>query len=93
MSLKTLAARNKIEDHEVKTAWVTTEDMVADIGTKSLPPLRFKKLRDVMNGYALVKVAYPNKKLPGMVFEGGKVSLKDFKLMVMGFTYSPTSSE
>ena len=92
MSLRTLAARNKIEDHEVQTAWTKTEDMVADIGTKSLPPSRFKKLRDVMNGYALVKVAYPNKTLPEMVYDGGKVSLKDFKIMVMGFTYCPTTN-
>jgi hypothetical protein len=28
------------------------------------------KLRDVMNGYALVKAAYPNKTLPNLVYEG-----------------------
>ena len=44
--------------------------MVADMGTKSLPESQFTLYRDVMNGYALVKAAYPGKKLPTMVHSG-----------------------
>ena len=90
MSLKTLSARNRIEDHEVKTEWIPTEDMVADIGTKSIPHPRFAKLRDVMNGYALVKAAYPNKEVPAMVNDGKCATLAETQSLLLSMTTSPT---
>ena len=87
MSLKTLSARNRIEDHEVRTEWIPTSEMIADIGTKSLPPSQFAKLRDLLNGYSLVAAAYPNKKMPEMVNSGSKESLQEVQSMLMTFTY------
>ena len=43
--------------------------MVADMGTKALPVGQFTLYRDVMNGYALVKAAYPDKEMSKLVFE------------------------
>ncbi len=43
---KILAARNKIEDHEAKPKYISTERMVADIGTKALSDDQFIYLRD-----------------------------------------------
>ena len=40
--------------------------MVADMGTKALPVGQFTLYRDVMNGYALVKAAYPEKELSSL---------------------------
>jgi hypothetical protein len=73
MDLRTLAIRNRIEDHEVQTKHKRTDKMVADMGTKALPETPFVKLRDVMNGYALVKAAYPKKILSPLVY-GGEIS-------------------
>jgi hypothetical protein len=42
--------------------------MIADIGTKALPEATFVRLRDMMNGYALVKAKYPELQLPCYVF-------------------------
>ena len=50
-----------VEDHIVQTKKRSTDRMVADMGTKSLPEGQFTLYRDVMNGYALVKAAYPEK--------------------------------
>jgi hypothetical protein len=37
MDLKTLSARNRIEDHKVATEFLETGEMVADMGSKALP--------------------------------------------------------
>ncbi len=67
MERRILTARNKVEDHQIKPVYVTTEEMIADIGTKALPDKQFAYLRDKMNGYALVKLNHPNYKLPPYV--------------------------
>ena len=67
MERQILTARNKVEDHQIKPVYVTTEEMIADIGTKALPDKQFAYLRDKMNGYALVKLNHPNYKLPPYV--------------------------
>ena len=41
--------------------------MVADIGTKALPDRQFMYLRDVMNGYAVIKHHHPAYPLPAYV--------------------------
>ena len=71
MNLKVLSSRNQIEDHEASTVDTRTDVMVADMGTKALPENPFVRLRDIMNGYSLVKAAYPNKRLSEYVYDGG----------------------
>ena len=39
--------------------WMSTVDMVADLNTKALGRKQFEYMRDVMTGYALVKMRYP----------------------------------
>lgn len=68
-----LCVRNRIEDHQIETKYVATDLMVADIGTKALPPKVFVRHRDVANGYALVKSAHPDYPLPDCVFSMGEV--------------------
>ena len=75
MDLQTLRVRNMVEDHIVETKQRPTDRMVADMGTKSLPEGQFTLYRDVMNGYALVKAAYPNKRLSPLVFGGDASSV------------------
>jgi hypothetical protein len=91
MDLRTLSTRNRIEDHEVQTRYKRTDKMVADMGTKALPENPFVKLRDVMNGYALVKAAHPNKTLPDLVYKGNVSdmmgTLQEMKTSVMLFPF------
>ena len=70
MDLKTLSTRNHIEDHEVETAYINTTLQVADMGTKALMENPFVKFRDTMNGYALVKAAYPDKIMSPLIYSG-----------------------
>ena len=67
MERRILTARNKVEDHQIKPVYVTTNEMVADIGTKALPDKQFAYLRDKLNGYALVKTNHPAYVLPSYV--------------------------
>ena len=76
MDLKTLSTRNRIEDHDIETEYISTLDMVADMGTKALPVEPFVRFRDTMNGYALVRAAFPDKDMSPFVYkvkEGGSV--------------------
>jgi hypothetical protein len=70
MDLRTLSTRNRIEDHELQTKYRRTDKMVADMGTKALPVTPFVMFRDVMNGYAIVRAAYPDKKMSELVYNG-----------------------
>jgi hypothetical protein len=74
MDLKVLASRNRIEDHEVVTEDTRTDELIADMGTKALPATPFIQYRDIMNGYSLVKAAYPNKNMSEYVYDGGSSS-------------------
>jgi len=65
------------------------------MGTKALPENPFTLFRDVMNGYALVKAAYPNKVLSPLIYDGdvteitvGLVGMQE-KVKAMGGFYSP----
>ena len=71
MDLKVLSSRNRIEDHEVVTEDTRTDELIADMGTKALPENPFVRYRDMMNGYSLVKAAYPDKQMSEYVYEGG----------------------
>ena len=44
--------------------------MIADMGTKALPEKQFTLFRDIMNGYAIVKAAYPNKTMSPLIYSG-----------------------
>ena len=84
MSLKVLSSRNHIEDHEVTTKDTRTDLMVADMGTKALGANPFIRYRDIMNGYSLVKAAYPDKQLSEHVYDGGsEKGLKAMQVQVM----------
>ena len=43
--------------------------MIADMGTKALPENPFVLFRDVMNGYALVKAAFPDKQMSPLIYD------------------------
>ena len=60
IDLKALSVRNRIEDHQIKAQYCLTALMRADIGTKALPEYPFCVHRDVINGYASARAAYPN---------------------------------
>jgi hypothetical protein len=62
-----LAARNKVEDHNVMPKKIPTGSMLADMRTKALPDGEFVFLRDEANDYALVKRNHPGYKLPSYV--------------------------
>jgi hypothetical protein len=49
--LRVLTYRNKVEDMKVVPIYLGTKDMIADIGTKSLDPKTFIRLRDLLLGY------------------------------------------
>jgi hypothetical protein len=91
MGLEILTSRNRIEDQHVKTEWKSTKDLLADLGTKALPLNPFARLRDSMNGYLLVSMAYPNKTLSKHVYNGddmgGRSSLNDVQAMTMKMSY------
>tara|TARA_B100000497_G_scaffold110282_1_gene129574 strand:- start:514 stop:1059 length:546 start_codon:yes stop_codon:yes gene_type:complete len=91
MDLEILTSRNRIEDQHVKTEWKSTKDLLADLGTKALPLNPFARLRDSMNGYLLVSMAYPNKTLSKHVYNGddmgGRSSLNDIQAMIMKMSY------
>jgi hypothetical protein len=84
MDLKVLSSRNHIEDHAVSTKDTRTDLMVADMGTKALPFNPFVRYRDLMNGYSLVKAAYPEKKISKYVHDGGsEKGLKAMQVQVL----------
>ncbi len=69
MDLEVLAIRNRIEDHEVGVEYCMSDNTSADLGTKALGLPNFPRFRDTINGYALVKAAYPDLNLPDYVYE------------------------
>ena len=69
MDLEVLAIRNRVEDHEVATEYANTINQLADMGTKALSVPTFPRMRDTMNGYALVKAHYPDLDLPDYIYE------------------------
>ena len=47
---------DRIVDQEVQLKHCSTEEMVADIGTKALSKSKFAYFRDLVNGYAVAKL-------------------------------------
>ena len=60
MDVRVFKVRERIEDQEVYLEYVSTCEMIADLGTKALGARQFTYLRDLMNGYALVRAQYPD---------------------------------
>ena len=48
-----------VDDQEIHLKWMSTVNMISDIGTKALPAKQFQFLRDVLNGYGLAYDKYP----------------------------------
>ncbi len=69
MDLEVLAIQNRIEDHDVSVEYVITDNMAGDMDTKALGLPKFPRFRDTVNGYALVKAAYPDLNLPDYIYE------------------------
>ena len=64
LDIRVFGIRNRLEDQHLELKYVSTVAMVADLGTKNLGPVRFKMLRDIMNGYALVRASGRKVQLP-----------------------------
>ena len=47
------------DDQELQVKWLATADMVADLNSKSLGRKVFEYLRDILTGYALVRMRFP----------------------------------
>ena len=69
IDLETLSAQNMVEDQLVNPAYKCMDHMVAVFGTKALPDRHFKLMRDMMNGYGLVKHHFPHVELAEMVVD------------------------
>jgi hypothetical protein len=67
LDIQVYSLRNRIEDQEVRLKYIETVKQVADIGTKALGVRQFEFLRDLMNGYALVRASNRQVVLPAMV--------------------------
>jgi len=97
MDLDILTARNRVEDQLVQAVRMGTKLMVADIGTKALPEEPFVRLRDVMNGYSLVKAAYPGKEMSPFVYNSSDKDVTpcvaDVQAMIMRFTFSSAGTD
>ena len=57
LSVRVYGLRNRIEDQEVMLKYCNSLAMAADLGTKLFSIRRFKFLRDLVNGYALVRAS------------------------------------
>ena len=74
MDIRVMSARNKVEDGKVFPIYTNTLKMLADMGTKALDEKQFVFLRDLANGYALVRLSRENVMLPAMVISFQELS-------------------
>ena len=47
------------DEQSLRVEWLETTKLISDINTKILPKTQFERLRNVMNGYALVMEKHP----------------------------------
>ena len=64
LDLKVWKLRERQDVQEIDLVWCSTVLQESDINTKSLPLSQFKFLRELLNGYALVMLNYPELKMP-----------------------------
>ena len=74
LDIRVFGIRNRLEDQHLELKYISTVEMVADLGTKNLGPVRFKFLRDIMNGYALVRASGRKVSLPA-----GAITLREMQ--------------
>ena len=67
LELRTWKLRERIDDQEIILHFCGTVNMLADIGTKALGVKPFEYLRDLMNGYAIVRLKHRGVSLPVLV--------------------------
>ena len=75
MDIRVMSARNKVEDRKVLPVYVSTLGMLADIGTKALDEKQFVFLRDLANGYALVRARGDVVDLPSLVISAMELGI------------------
>ena len=75
MDIRVMSGRNKVEDRKVFPTYVSTLRMLADLGTKALDEKQFVFLRDLSNGYALVRASGAEIELPVMVISAVTLGL------------------
>ena len=73
MDIRVMSGRNKVEDKKVLPVYTSTLKMVADLGTKALDEKQFVFLRDLANGYALVRASGANVELPALVIAAAEI--------------------
>jgi len=73
MDIRVMSARNKVEDKKVIPIYVSTLEMLADIGTKALDEKQFVFLRDLANGYALVQARGDVADLPSLIISAAEL--------------------
>ena len=60
MDIRTSRVKEMIHDEQsLRVEWLETTKLISDINTKILPRNQFERLRNVMNGYALVMEKHP----------------------------------
>lgn len=67
MDIRVWKMRERLDGQLVVLHFCSTTEMLADIGTKALGVMAFEYLRDLMNGYALVRLRYEGYEMPMMV--------------------------
>ena len=65
-----------IADQDVMLKWKSTVQLIADLGTKFHGKERFEFLRDLMNGYALVRASQQEYDVPKNVTRLAMLTLK-----------------
>jgi hypothetical protein len=61
--------KQSVERQEIHPVYVPTDDQLADMLTKSLPPQKFIKLRDLIMGEATLQYHFKREKLLAMKFD------------------------
>ena len=67
MMIRCAKLSEHIADQELMLKWKSTVQLIADLGTKFHGKERFEFLRDLMNGYALVRAAQQEYAIPKQV--------------------------
>ena len=63
LDLKVWKLRERQDVQEIDMVWCSTVLQESDINTKSLPLSQFRFLRELLNGYGLVMLHYPELRL------------------------------
>ena len=64
LDLKVWKLRERQDVQEIDMVWCSTVLQESDINTKSLPLSQFRFLRELLNGYGLAMLHYPELRMP-----------------------------